>query len=479
MTMTHTAIRVSPFLQLSVSAATLASFAVCRILFNSVGLRTFGHEAVGRINTAFSWSLLLTLIVSAGLVPALSRYLPLSSGTSSADKLTVSVLIVGMASALALSSGLLIAALVDPTLVSPSVAIWAAIWAVLFSSYTIVRAHWFAHSAPLQAGRYEFVSVMSFGLALLLASKQPSLDWLPLTAYLLPASFPGFFLLFRATTLPTLPSGFLHFGWIALLGSLATMGIAFVATLVVSAVSGYSEAARWATLVSATSPLLLLPRTLAVFFLPRLSSLHRSAGSVFETTSNLHQALASAGAAGVAGSALPLAPFVLSALLGSTPTTTDFIVWKLLLLGLFALVRVEPLITALASMGDQRASTAAAWAGALGCLLIWLLFAGRYGAVAVAAGYALTGTFCLVLLATFLRLRLSIVRLRVSYSDVLFCLVFALSWFRHNRWDTPLLSAASVLLLVAAFQGSRALRHLRASSHAFRVPPAMASDAPY
>jgi len=407
-------------------AAVLAAYGLSRLIFNALGLRLIGAERVGAINIALSMAVLVSLPVSAGVAPALSRFFPLLADDANRGALRRWGLGAG-AAWMALPAALFLLiyglALGFPygTLFAPLVLLWSALYAL----YSLCRAELFASDAPGRALVLEMAGVALFAAALLALFATRAGAWIPFSVYYLPAAA---FVLSRAlrarpsaapsppslplrpsppsipsatsarsassapsvpssATAPIAPGEMRAFAAYSLLGSAAGLGIAYFTTVVVSATLSLASAGLWATLLSVAAPLLLAPRTLNSSFFPRLSLLGRTHTEGFRRLSRLHQHFASLLALGSVGGALVLAGPILRIAVGGASAGELTTTWTLVGVASYGVFRGEPLITACAALGRARLTAFAAFGGAGFCVALWALLLPRAGMPGVAAGY--------------------------------------------------------------------------------------------
>jgi O-antigen/teichoic acid export membrane protein len=377
--------------RLATVAAVLASYGLCRLVFNAVGLRRLGAETVGTVNIALSMAVLVSLPVSAGLAPALSRFLPLLPGEASRSALRRWALGTGAAWLAAPAAlFLIIVGLILGFPYAPSFAPIVLLWSALYAMYALCRAELFASDAPGRALVLEAAGVTLFGAGLLLLFTTGWGRWLPFSVYYLPAvAWIGSRALgSRAGVEAPIASREVRaFAGYSLMGSAASLGIAYFTTVVVSASSGLAAAGLWATLLSVAAPLLLAPRTLNSSFFPRLSLLGRTDPESFRRLCRLHHHFSSLLALGSVGGALVLAGPILRIAVGEDSAGALGTSWILVGVASYDIFRGEPLITSCAALGRARLTALAAFFGAGVCAALWTGLLPRAGMAGVAAGY--------------------------------------------------------------------------------------------
>jgi len=473
-------------------AAVLASYGLSRLIFNALGLRLIGAERVGAINIALSMAVLVSLPVSAGVAPALSRFFPLLADDANRGALRRWGLGAG-AAWMALPAALFLLiyglALGFPygTLFAPLVLLWSALYAL----YSLCRAELFASDAPGRALVLEMAGVALFAAALLALFATRAGAWIPFSVYYLPAAA---FVLSRAVrarpsaapspasppSLPSRPSppsipsatsarsassapsvapaaaapiapGEMRaFAAYSLLGSAAGLGIAYFTTVVVSATLSLASAGLWATLLSVAAPLLLAPRTLNSSFFPRLSLLGRTHPEGFRQLSRLHQHFASLLALGSVGGALVLAGPILRIAVGGASAGALTTTWTLVGVASYGVFRGEPIITACAALGRARLTAFAAFGGAGLCVALWALLLPRAGMPGVAAGYMAYAALTPVLVWIASRRRGPAPPVFLFPADAVFALIVALVAAGLTRESTGRIVGLAVVVVTLA-----------------------------
>jgi O-antigen/teichoic acid export membrane protein len=214
--------------------------------------------------------------------------------------------------------------------------------------------------------------------------------WAPLIVYYLPGvavalgiAFVSLGALARSRQDTELAS----FAGFSLLGSVASLGVTYASTVVVALIADIRDAGMWATLVSAASPFLLVPRSMSMLFLPRLSRETPTDGDRFRDLSAVHQLLSSGLAAMFLGPAVILGRHVAPAVLGLQYDSRTALIWVLVCSAVYATTRGEPIVTATAALGRVRWSSGSSITVGVLVVLFWWLAAPHYATVAVATGY--------------------------------------------------------------------------------------------
>jgi len=459
------------------AGSTLALYGITRLVYNVAGLRFFGVELVGHANVALSLAVLVSLLATTALGPALLRFLPneeLRRGLSPRDLLrevlsaSVPTLVLPMVLLLAAGS-------IHPGWTVSSgrtTALWTT-WAVLYSWYTLGKSFLLALNRSVTAVVLELAGFGCFGLALALCSHQPYLYWLPITLYFLPMAvaapcLAGTGIRFRLH----LPPGYVQFGLLAFLGSVSSMGTLYASTLVAAAAIDIKAAGAWSVLLSAISPVLLFPRTLNTVLLPKLSILSLGEPALFRGLSTFHQRLSSLGGATVGTLALVFGTPFLDTLLPYSADGSWPKVWLFAVISLFCTVRTEPLVSALASLGFQRRSTAASFSAGALCALLWMVLVRPLGLRGLAIGYAVFSASLLVMLAVVTwASRRDNTRLVLKFfpSDAVFCGVALALLAGVPMPPAVVLALALALLVTVIFMGSTLLSELRSHEGLFRT----------
>jgi O-antigen/teichoic acid export membrane protein len=435
------------------------------LIFNAAGLRLLGAEAVGIVNIALSMAVLVSLPVSAGVAPALSRYLPLlesGDGRTALRRWALGAGAVGM-----LAPALIFLLVYGAILRLPYGALFAPmvlLWSGLYALYSLCRADLFAAGSPTRALWLEGagVGLFALGMAVLVAGGTGA--WVPFSVYYVPAAAWIVVRTLRAGAdahVPVAPRELRAFALYSLLGSAASLGIAYFTTVVVSASSGLASAGLWATLLSVAAPLLLAPRTLNSSFFPRLSRLGRTNPDGFARLCRVHQRFASLLALGSVGAALVLARPLLGLAVGEVSSAALMPSWTLICIACYGIFRGEPLITACGALGRARLTALAAFAGAGVCAGFWIALLPGAGMPGVAAGYMAYTLVVPVIVLVASRLRGPAPPAYFFPSDGAFAAVVLLIVLGLGDANLARIAALTVVVLALAHGLVRTRRELR------------------
>jgi hypothetical protein len=301
---------------------------------------------------------------------------------------------------------------------------------------------------------------------------------IPFSVYYLPSAL---FLLWglrpRGTGSASLPFArgeLMRVALFALAGSVVSLGISYLTTIVVGSSSGIAKAGLWATLLSIAAPILLVPRTLNSYFLPRLSLMGSRSAEAFRALSRLHQRGSSLLALVCVGAPLVLTRETIAWGVGGTGDPGLALSWRFLCAASYGIFRGEPLITAVGALGYTGLTAAvSAVSGAL-CVGIWLALLPAGGLPAVAAGSAAFSILAPVLIAAASRLRTEKLHPPVELlpADGVFILICALSFAGALESALPQAFALGAMLAVAAAGGFG----LRRRAEALRAELAVQAD---
>lgn len=364
------------------SGMTLALFGLSRVVFNAVGFRYFGSAEVGAVNVAMSTAVLLSLPTTAGLCPAYTRYVALTSDEGRPPLFAWTMaLFLPILTLLALVSVLVPGPLAHVT----------ALWVCLYSFYSLGRADQFAANRPGGAVALEVSSFLLFLLVLFLSIPFDLPLAVAISAYFLPVALYCLRLALRARGVKRAERGFWTFTLLALLGSVPSLGVLYGSTIAMHWVGGLEAAGVWAALVSLVSPVLLVPRTLSSVFLPKLAATSTSSASsdadAWSALTGSHRRLAAALSPVLVCLALGLAGPLVHVTVGRAATKVELLWWLMVVLSMYMAVRLEPLITCLAALGKNGISTIGAFVGGAVCLLIWAAGAWLDNPTLVPVGY--------------------------------------------------------------------------------------------
>jgi len=384
----------SPIAHFVLSGATLALYGLSRVVFNALGFRHFGAEAVGAVNVAMSTAVLVSMPTTAGLCPAYTRYVALTEDETRRGLVAWTV-------TLFLPITLLLGALclVTPLQTLPA---FTALWVVLYSFYSLGRADQFAGNRPAGAVALEVVSFALFLAGIFLAATFALPAALAFSLYFLPMVLYCLRQLVRPPRLQRPGDGFWTFAFVSLLGSLPSLGVLYGSTIAMSHVGGLAAAGVWAALVSLISPVLLVPRTLNSVFLPKLAAASPSGtsadGGAWSALTGSHRRLAAALSPVIVCLALGLAGPLMQVTVDRAPTRTELLWWLMIVLSMYAAVRLEPLITCLAALGRNGIATVASFAGGAVCLVLWIAADVTTMPTLIPLGYLLSALARLVVL---------------------------------------------------------------------------------
>jgi len=358
----------SPIAHFILSGATLALYGLSRVAFNALGFRHFGAEAVGAVNVAMSTAVLISMPATAGLGPAYTRYVALSEDETRNGLFAWTV-------TLLLPMVVLLGAVCLVPALTPLPA-FTALWVGLYSFYSLGRADQFARNRPAGAVVLEITSFVLFLIGIFLSASWRLPPGLAFSLYFLPMGLYCLRLLVGSGRFHRPAPGFWSFALVSLLGSLPSLGVLYGSTIAMSRVGGLAAAGVWAALVSLISPVLLVPRTLNSVFLPKLAAASPSSasadGSAWSALTGSHRRLAAALSPVIVCLALGLAGPLMQATVDRTPTRTEFLWWLMIVLSMYAAVRLEPLITCLAALGRNGVATAASFCGGAVCGAVWI-----------------------------------------------------------------------------------------------------------
>jgi len=455
----------SPITHFILSGATLALYGLSRVVFNALGFRYFGPESVGAVNVAMSTAVLISMPTTAGLCPAYTRHVALDSDENRRR-------LFAWTAALFLPMAFLLGAL---SLVSPLETLpgFTALWVVLYSFYSLGRADQFAGNRPGGAVALEVASFVLFLSGIFITARFALPEAIPFSLYFLPMCLYCLRGLLTSGGLRRPSAGFWPFAAVSFLGSLPSLGVLYGSTIAMSHVGGLAAAGVWAALVSLISPVLLVPRTLNSVFLPKLAAASPASASAddgaWTALTGSHRRLAAALSPVIVCVALGLAGPLMQATVDRPPARTELLWWLMVVLSMYAAVRLEPLITCLAALGRNGVATAASFCGGAVCLILWIAADVGSMPTLIPLGYLLSALARLVVLQVLLRRRryASVLKEGPAGGDVV---VLVASCAYALGQPLLVLTAGSALAAFLCWREVLSLRAVFAShQHAFRA----------
>jgi O-antigen/teichoic acid export membrane protein len=455
-----------PLMSVVSVGVTLASLGLSRLAFNIVGNHSFGVATVGRANVLLSIALLVGLPASAGIAPALSRFIPIYAGgreTWQALRMSIplalGVVVLAVTAVLTASRAGLVAEAgwSDLALITS--------WAIVYAAYALGRALLFAQGRIRTVLYLELLGLSSFGIALAAAATSRGW-WIPFLVYPVPTAASLFVTALRHPVRGPLPNGsaFLAFAALALVGSIASLGIQYGSTLVSAAAGGTIVAGIWATLVSAASPVLLFPRSLSTLYLPRLAAECHPPGAAFGALTQEHERMARMFAILATFSLLAFGAVGIGLAIPGGATREISVAWCLLSLVSYATCRGEPLLTTVAALGFAGVNASSSLLATPLCVATWVGF-GKAGhqLLGVASGmlvFAVAVPAFSFALVTFRSVR---GRPRVTAHAADFAVVIAvLAMMASRGHDAIELAALGIGLLALGMEGLASWPFLRA-----------------
>lgn len=380
----------------------LMSLGLTKLIFNMVVIRRFGPELLGNINLSISTALLFSLVASAGLSPAATKYVAEYSGKgdeeNSKRSFTIAlflnlVLSITMSLLMFANSGRLAQFMNGQQ-------IWfakASLVTFSYSFYLLCKSVYYAIDKVETYFKNELFADAIFYLTLFVLVLFNFGPFLIMPFVLLYSVFVLWALWVQRSSISISLctklsktkrniKEILSFSSIALVGTLSSMGGRYLSTMLTGTYSGAKEVGYYSVALSAIAPFYLLSKGVSMVLFPSMSGYYgkedrASIGSTLNESTRWLLIISSL----VCGIAIVFGRFIFSMATG-TDNQTGIIAFQILIIGAYISIIGVPSISTLSGTKYVHIPNIAALLGLALSIISWRMLIPSYGIVGTALG---------------------------------------------------------------------------------------------
>ena len=264
----------------------LVSVGLTRLLFNAIVIRSFGPEVLGNINLAISTACLFSLVASAGLGPAATKYIAeyLGKGEKENSRCSFTIglfLTVGLSVIMSLVMFRFSKQLATAMNAEPSWFVKTSLIVMLYSLYLFYKNTYYGINKVKTYLKSEIFADVVFFLALfiLVIYKLTAFLVVPFillyTIFLLCAVYTQrswiSFSFMNDLRFKKISMEMLSFSAICMLGTSASMGGRLFSTMLTGSYATLAETGYYSAVLSVSMPFYLLPRSIGLVLFPSIA----------------------------------------------------------------------------------------------------------------------------------------------------------------------------------------------------------------